>query len=108
MVASVMSTHRASNKEQTHDVGRAEATFFSDNKPACPLRGHWVSFCLADELGVGTAYGGLPYTLHDSAGQEYKGRLDGNGFATLKDIYCGPVALVLTTCVQERSRCISN
>lgn len=68
--------------------------FFSDNKPACPLRGHWVSFCLADELGVGTAYGGLPYTLHDSAGQEYKGRLDGNGFATLKDIYCGPVALV--------------
>ncbi|MGY1952645.1 lipase family protein [Pseudomonas pergaminensis] len=68
--------------------------FFSDDKPACALRGHWVSFCLVDELGVGTAYGGLPYTLHDSAGQQYKGRLNGDGFAELKDIYCGPVVLV--------------
>ena len=69
-------------------------SFFSDRKPACSVRGHWVSFCLVDELGVGTAYGGLPYTVHDSAGQQYKGRLDGEGFARLQDIYCGPVVLV--------------
>ncbi|SFB44200.1 hypothetical protein SAMN03159485_05624 [Pseudomonas sp. NFPP24] len=68
--------------------------FFSDIKPACALRGHWVSFCLVDELGVGGAYGGLPYTIHDSAGQEYKGRLNGEGFAKLSNIYCGPVVLV--------------
>ncbi|WP_455827142.1 lipase family protein [Pseudomonas graminis] len=68
--------------------------FFSDSKPACPLRGHWVSFGLVDESGVGTAYGGLPYTVHDSSGQRYKGRLNGNGFAKLSDIYCGPVVLV--------------
>ena len=67
--------------------------FFSDSKPACSLRGHWVSFSLVDELGVGTAYGGLPYTVYDSAGQEYKGRLNGEGFAKLQDIYCGPVVL---------------
>ena len=69
-------------------------SFFSDSKPACSLRGHWVSFCLVDELGVGTAYGGLPYTVYDSAGQQYKGRLNGEGFAKLQDIYCGPVVLV--------------
>lgn len=70
-------------------------SFFSDSKPACSLRGHWVSFCLVDELGVGAAYGGLPYTVHDSAGQEYKGRLNGEGFAKLDNIFCGPVVLVL-------------
>lgn len=69
-------------------------SFFSENKPVCPLRGHWVSFCLVDELGIGTAYGGLPYTVHDSAGQQYKSRLNGDGFAELRDIYCGPVVLV--------------
>ncbi|OIN47212.1 lipase [Pseudomonas azotoformans] len=68
--------------------------FFSDSKPACSWRGHWVSFCLVDELGFGTAYGGLPYTVHDSAGQQYKGRLNGEGFAKLANIYCGPVILV--------------
>ena len=68
-------------------------SFFSDSKPACSLRGDWVSFCLVDELGVGTAYGGLSYTIYDSAGQEYKGRLNGEGFAKLQDIYCGPVVL---------------
>ncbi|CRM13560.1 lipase family protein [Pseudomonas sp. 44 R 15] len=69
--------------------------FFSDGKPACALRGHWLSFCLVDENGVGTMYGGLRYTVHDSVGQRYKGRLDGQGFARLKSIYCGPVVLVL-------------
>ncbi|UUN90740.1 lipase family protein [Pseudomonas extremorientalis] len=68
--------------------------FFSDSQPACSLRGHWLSFCLVDELGVGTIYGGLPYTVHDSAGQQYKGRLNGEGFAQLANIYCGPVILV--------------
>jgi pimeloyl-ACP methyl ester carboxylesterase len=68
--------------------------FFSDNKPACSLRGHWVSFCLVDELGVGVTYGGLSYTVHDSTGQQYKGRLNGEGFAKLGDVYCGPVVLV--------------
>ncbi|WP_426221639.1 lipase family protein [Pseudomonas sp. DWRC2-2] len=68
--------------------------FFSDSKPACSLRGHWVSFSLVDELGVGTLYGGLPYTVYDSAGQEYKGRLNGEGFGKVQDIYCGPVVLI--------------
>ncbi|KPG76697.1 lipase family protein [Pseudomonas libanensis] len=69
-------------------------SFFSDSTPACSLRGQWVSFCLVDEVGVGTMYGGLPYTVHDSAGQQYKGRLNGEGSAKLKDIYSGPVVLV--------------
>ena len=66
----------------------------SDSKPGCALRGHCVSFGLVGEVGVGTAYGGLPYTVYDSAGQQYKGRLNGDGFAKLQDIYCGPVVLV--------------
>lgn len=53
--------------------------FFSDKMPACALRGHWVSFCVVDETGNGKSYGGLPYTLHDSAGQRYNGRLNGEG-----------------------------
>ncbi|WDU60411.1 lipase family protein [Pseudomonas poae] len=69
-------------------------SFFSDSKPACALRGHWVSFGLVDELGAGKPYGGLPYSIYDSAGQQYKGRLNGDGFAKLSDIYCGPVVLV--------------
>ncbi|AZF20678.1 lipase family protein [Pseudomonas sp. R3-52-08] len=68
-------------------------SFFSDIKPACALRGHWVSFCLVDELGVGTTYGGLRYTVHDSTGQRYEGRLNEEGFAKLQNIYCGPVVL---------------
>ncbi|WP_124414319.1 lipase family protein [Pseudomonas sp. R4-35-07] len=69
--------------------------FFNDRMPACPLRGDWLSFCLVDETGNGKAYGGLPYTLLDSAGQQYKGRLDGSGFAKLEGIYCGPVILLM-------------
>lgn len=69
-------------------------SFFSDSTLACSLRGQWVSFCLVDEVGVGTMYGGLPYTVHDSAGQQYKGRLNGEGGAKLQDIYSGPVVLV--------------
>lgn len=69
-------------------------SFFNESKPACPVRGHWVSFSLVDELGEGTAYGGLPYTVHDSAGQEYKGRLNAEGVAKLQNLFCGPVVLV--------------
>jgi hypothetical protein len=68
--------------------------FFNNSRPACPLRGDWVSFRLVDEFGVGSGYGGLPFTLHDSAGQRYEGRLDADGFVRLEDIYCGPVVVV--------------
>ncbi|WP_395608227.1 lipase family protein [Pseudomonas sp. B22129] len=69
--------------------------FFSDKMPACALKGHWASFCLVDETGSGKAYGGLPYTLYDSTGRQYDGRLDGDGFARLQGFYCGPVVLKL-------------
>jgi hypothetical protein len=69
--------------------------FFSDKMPACSLRGHWVSLCLVDETGSGTAYGGLPYKIHDSEGQQYSGRLDGEGYARLEGLCCGPVVLLL-------------
>src|SRR5471032_1249174 len=69
--------------------------FFSSKMPACALKGHWASFCLVDETGSGKAYGGLAYTVHDSAGQQYSGRLTGEGFAKLQGFYCGPVVLVL-------------
>lgn len=69
--------------------------FFSDKAPACSLKGHWASFCLVDEFGDGKAYGGLPYTFYDSAGCEYFGRLDGEGFARRDDFYCGPLVIKL-------------
>lgn len=69
--------------------------FFSSKMPACAVKGHWASFCLVDETGSGKAYGGLAYTVHDSAGQQYSGRLTGEGFAKLQGFYCGPVVLVL-------------
>ncbi|MBT2375297.1 lipase family protein, partial [Pseudomonas fluorescens] len=69
--------------------------FFSGKMPACLLRGHWASFCLVDEAGNGKVYGGLSYTLHDSAGRQYRGRLNGEGFAKLEDFYCGPIVLTL-------------
>ncbi|MDQ0739605.1 lipase family protein [Pseudomonas sp. W4I3] len=69
--------------------------FFNDRMPACPSRGDWLSFRLVDETGNGKAYGGLPYTLQDSAGQRYRGRLDGDGFARHPDVYRGPVSLLM-------------
>jgi hypothetical protein len=72
-----------------------ERPFFSSKMLACPLRGHWVSFRLVDEFGDGKPYGGLPYTLRDSVGQEYTGRLDGEGFAKLENHYRGPVVLTM-------------
>ncbi|ARB30815.1 lipase family protein [Pseudomonas tolaasii] len=69
--------------------------FFSDKMPACALKGHWTSFCLVDEAGSGKAYGGLPYTVHDSTGRKYSGRLNADGFAKLESFYCGPVVLKL-------------
>ncbi len=82
--------------------------FFSDKKPACSLRGHWISFCLVDEFGAGSSYGGLPYTLYDSVGQHYKGRLNGDGFAKLTDSYCGPVVLVFDDLYSGQSNPMST
>ncbi|KAB0563913.1 lipase [Pseudomonas palleroniana] len=67
--------------------------FFSGKMPACAMKGHWVSFCLVDETGSGTAYGGLAYTVHDSMGCEYNGKLNGEGFANIQGVYRGPVVL---------------
>jgi len=69
--------------------------FFSDRMPACPLRGAWMSFGLVDETGSGKPYGGLPFTIYDSAGAQYEGRLNGDGFAKLQGLYCGPAVLSL-------------
>jgi pimeloyl-ACP methyl ester carboxylesterase len=66
---------------------------FSKKMLACPLRGHWTSFQLVDEQGDGKLYGGLYYTVIDSIGQEYTGRLDGEGFAKLENHYRGPVVI---------------
>ncbi|MGF6095050.1 lipase family protein [Pseudomonas sp. 18175] len=68
--------------------------FFDDQMPACSLRGAWVNFCLVDETGDGKPYGGLPFTLFDSAGVQHSGRLNGEGLASLKDLYCGPTVLL--------------
>lgn len=68
---------------------------FSNKMLACPLRGHWTSFRLVDEHGDGKPYGGLPYTIMDSIGQEYTGRLDGEGVAKIENHYRGPVVLML-------------
>ncbi|WP_313600057.1 lipase family protein [Pseudomonas sp.] len=76
------------------DLDARKHPFFSSSKPACPLHGDWVSFCLVDEFGVGSSYGGLPYTIHDSVGCKYEGRLDADGFVKLRDINCGPVVLI--------------
>ncbi|WP_205548228.1 lipase family protein [Pseudomonas carnis] len=69
--------------------------FFSERMPACALKGHWVSFRLVDMAGNGKAYGGLPFSVHDSSGRQYVGKLNGEGFARLQDFYCGPVVLML-------------
>ena len=69
--------------------------YFGEQMPACALQGHWASFRLVDETGSGKAYGGLPFTVHDSTGRRYVGKLNGEGFANLQDFYCGPVVLTL-------------
>ncbi|AMS21279.1 lipase [Pseudomonas synxantha] len=69
--------------------------YFDEQMPACALQGHWASFRLVDETCSGKAYGGLPYTLHDSSGRQYIGRLNSDGFAQLRDFYRGPVVLIL-------------
>ena len=69
--------------------------FFSSKMPTCALKGHWTSFCLVDETGSGKAYGGLAYTVLDSTGHQYIGRVNGEGYAKLEGGYRGPVVLVL-------------
>lgn len=39
-----------------HDAWKQQ--FFNDRMPACPLKGHWLTFCLVDETGSGKGYGG--------------------------------------------------
>lgn len=68
---------------------------FSSKMLACPLRGYWTNFRLVDEQGDGKPYGGLSYTVVDSIGQEYTGRLNGEGFATVENHYRGPVVLTM-------------
>lgn len=63
---------------------------------ACPLRDNWISFRLVDEHGHGSPYAGLPYLLHDREGQSYAGKLDGDGFAKVDNIYSGPAVLDLS------------
>lgn len=70
-------------------------SFFSGKAPACSLRGDWLAFRLVDEAGDGKSYGGLPYTIHDSVGLQYKGRLNGEGFAKVEGFYRGPVVLLM-------------
>uniref|UniRef100_UPI00313BDF36 lipase family protein n=1 Tax=Pseudomonas sp. TH41 TaxID=2796405 RepID=UPI00313BDF36 len=48
-----------------------------------------------DEFGDGKPYGGLHYSVIDSIGQEYTGRLDGEGFAKVENHYRGPVVLIM-------------
>ena len=69
--------------------------FFNDKMPACSLSGDWLTFCLVDEAGSGASYGGLPYTINDTAGQQYKGRLNAEGFARVEGFFCGPVTLTM-------------
>ena len=67
--------------------------FFDEKKPACPVRGCWLSFCLVDETGDGTPYGGLTYSVTDCIGHQSVGRLDTNGFVKLERLYNGPIVL---------------
>nr|WP_242485681.1 lipase family protein [Pseudomonas sp. TH41] len=50
---------------------------------------------MVDEFGDGKPYGGLHYSVIDSIGQEYTGRLDGEGFAKVENHYRGPVVLIM-------------
>ncbi|ELQ09804.1 lipase, class 3, partial [Pseudomonas fluorescens BRIP34879] len=69
--------------------------FFNDQMPACALSGDWLTFCLVDTAGNGKSYGGLAYTINDSAGRQHQGRLNGEGFARVEGFFCGPVVLML-------------
>lgn len=76
-------------------MGAWKQAFFNERMPACALKGHWVSFRLVDVTGNGKAFGGLPFSVHDSSGRHYVGKLNDEGFASLQDFYCGPVVLML-------------
>ena len=74
-----------------------EEPAFSGGMLACPLKENWLSFQLVDELGKGSPYAGLGYTLRDSADQIYVGTLDSEGSAKINDCYRGPTILCLDT-----------
>lgn len=78
----------------------SEKPSFSDEILACPRKGHWISFQLVDEFGDGKPYAGLPYTLQDSAEQQYAGVLNSEGLAKVDDCYRGPVVLTLDSAYQ--------
>lgn len=59
----------------------------------CPLKNQWISFRLVDENGEGETFAGLHYSSFDSQGIEYKGVIDGQGFAMIDATYCGPMVL---------------
>lgn len=63
----------------------------------CPLRDNWISFRLVDEHGDGSPYAGLSYKLHDNQGQILDGVLNGEGFARIDHLLCGPLILDLST-----------
>ncbi|MCQ4233721.1 lipase family protein [Pseudomonas stutzeri] len=63
----------------------------------CPLRDNWISFRLVDEHGDGSPYAGLSYKLHGNQGQILDGVLNGEGFARIDHLLCGPLILDLST-----------
>ncbi|MGF6456457.1 lipase family protein [Pseudomonas frederiksbergensis] len=76
-------------------VKKPTQPLLNETKPACPLRGTWVSFQLVDESGDGKPYAGLAYKLVDSTEQIHEGVLDAEGFAKVENHYEGPVALTI-------------
>tara|TARA_R110000796_G_scaffold252639_2_gene389742 strand:- start:15725 stop:17896 length:2172 start_codon:yes stop_codon:yes gene_type:complete len=63
------------------------------NSLDCPIKNQWVSFRLVDEHGEATCFSGIAFQLYDMQGQAYRGSLDHDGFALIKDTYCGPMLL---------------
>ncbi|WP_417662927.1 lipase family protein [Pseudomonas sp.] len=59
----------------------------------CPQRKSWVSLRLLDEFGNGESYAGLVYTLKDSAGKQYSGALDSDGYMKLEGLQAGLFAV---------------
>lgn len=59
----------------------------------CPFLSDWISFRLVDEHGGGRPFSGLAYKIMDSQGQEYTGVLNGEGYACVKQLYCGLIVL---------------
>lgn len=72
------------------------ATAFAANNQQCPLRKQWVSLRLVDEFGDGKPYAGLAYRLIDKQGEQYNGILDSDGYALVRNMYCGPALVQIS------------